>query len=513
MANEAMANEVTANKTMAAEQKRQSGRADLSIDAPDIYLDGRWQASHGAGRYVVTSPATGERLWELAEADQHDVDAAVAAAQAAFLRHRGVSPFVRAEWCERIADVIDARAETMSRALSLEQGKPLADARGEFGLASEGFRLAAQETRAMRGETIPTHDTRKRVMTIRRPCGVYAIITPWNFPVNIPIEYLGPAIASGNTVVWKPAPTTAGIAVLLARCFEAAEVPAGVVNLLTGREPELGRMLVTHPGVSGIGFTGSSLVGHEISRIAHHKRKILELGGNGPMIVLRDADIGAAAAQAASAAFWNAGQSCAAAGRILCESGVYEDFVTALANEARQVVVGSPLAADTTMGPCHSRAVFDQTENHVADAVARGASVVFGTDPVRYAATELYRAPAVLANVASDSLVNIEETFGPLAAVIRVDGDEDILATAAMSRLGLSAAVFSRDFARAIRLAERMNNGQVVINDSSNYWELHLPFGGWPGTDSGTGRLGVRQTILAMTEVQSISLHLGDDPS
>ncbi|GAA2588933.1 aldehyde dehydrogenase family protein [Dactylosporangium fulvum] len=477
-------------------------------EVADLFIGGKWRPSFGTDRFTVTSPATGEVLWDLAEAVDADVNNAFAAAQAAFERHEGASPYERAEWCERIADQLEARLEPVARAISIEQGKPLAEALGEAGSAVEGFRLAAQEARALRGEMIPTHDTRKRVFTHRRPCGVYAIITPWNFPLNIPVEYLGPAIASGNTVVWKPAPTTAGIAVLLARCIEAAEIPPGIVNLLTGRLPELGRTMVAHRQAIGIGFTGSSTVGAEIARTAYDKRKILELGGNGPVIVLREADITLAAQQSAAAAFANGGQSCAAAGRILCESSVYDDFVAALAAEAARVVVGPPLAAGTTMGPCHTRDVYDRTQAHIDESLAGGATLVFGGGPVPEAATLLFRSPAVLAEVPRQARANIEETFGPLAAVIRVDGDADILATAAMSRFGLSSAIFSESYPRAIRLAERLKNGQVVLNDTSNFWELHMPFGGWPGSDSGTGRLGVRETLLGMTEVQSISMHL-----
>lgn len=484
-----------------------------SAETADLYVDGRWRTSAGGERFAVTSPATGAHLWDLAAASAADVDAAVVSARTAFVRHQGVSPYERAAWCERIASELEDRGETMAQAISLEQGKPLADARGEVSLAAEGFRLAAQEARVLRGETIPVHDMRKRVMTIRRPCGVYAVITPWNFPLNIPVEYLGPAIASGNAVVWKPAPTTAGVAVLLMRCVEAAGVPIGLVNLLTGSKPDLGRQLVSHPGVMGIGFTGSSTVGGEIARTAYDKRKILELGGNGPLIVLRDADVAAAAEAAASAAYWNAGQSCAAAGRILCEADVYDEFVAALADEAARVVVGSPLDQETTMGPCHTSAIRDRTQDHIEDAVLRGGTLVYGAGPVPDAATDLYRLPALIADVPRDARVNIEETFGPVAAVIRVDGDEDILTVASCSRLGLSAAVFSANFPRAIRLAERLDAGQVVLNDSSNYWELHMPFGGWPGMDSGTGRLGVRETMLSMTEIQTISLHLGPDTS
>jgi acyl-CoA reductase-like NAD-dependent aldehyde dehydrogenase len=480
----------------------------VSGQVAELFIDGRWQPTRGDARFAVTSPATGDVLWDLAEAGEADVDTAFDAAQVAFARYGGISTFERADWCDRIADRIAADQESIARAISLEQGKPLAEAQAETALAIEGFRLAGQEGRALRGETIPTHDNNKRVMTKRRPCGVYAVITPWNFPFNIPVEYLGPAIVAGNTVVWKPAPTTAGIAVLLARCIEAADIPAGIVNLLTGRSPDLGRSMVVHPKAVGIGFTGSSSVGAEIARTAYDKRKLLELGGNGPLIVLREADVELAAAQTAFSAYWNSGQSCAAAGRILCESDIYDDFVAALVRHAEKVVVGSPLAEATTMGPCHTAAVFDQTQAHIGESVARGASLLAGAQAVPSAATSLYRAPAVLAEVPRDALVNLEETFGPLAAVVRVDGDADILETAAMSRFGLSSAVFSENYSRAIRLAERLNNGQVVVNDTSNFVELHMPFGGWPGSVSGVGRLGVRDALREMTEVQSIAVHL-----
>jgi acyl-CoA reductase-like NAD-dependent aldehyde dehydrogenase len=263
--------------------------------------------------------------------------------------------------------------------------------------------------------------------TSRTPTGVWAVITPWNFPFNIPIEYLGPALATGNAVVWKPAPSTARIAVRLAECITAAGVPGGLVNLVTGPSLDMARHLSSHPGLVGVCFTGSSSVGKQIAQLAAGKKLLLELGGNGPVIVLKDADLPRTVQAVAAAAFANAGQSCAAAG-----------------GGAR--LPGMP--------------------------------------------TRLFFAPTVIEALPGEALVLREETFGPIAPVLAADGDDALLAAARSSRLGLSAAIFTRDIPRALRLAEQLAVGQVVINDTSNYWELHMPFGGWPGTDSGIGRLG-----------------------
>ena len=266
--------------------------------------------------------------------------------------------------------------------------------------------------------------------------------------------------------------------------------------------------LVTHPDAIGVGFTGSSVVGNLIAKSAAGKHILLELGGNGPVIVLKDADLERTAEAVSSAAFWNAGQSCAAAERILAESGAYDGLVEGLTEHAREVRVGKPWEESTTMGPVHNEATAQKMDQHVADAAAAGAQITFGGERIAGMPTDLYYQPTVLEDVSPDALLHEEETFGPVAPVTRVEGDEEILEVAARSRLGLSSAIFTRDIARAIRLAERIETGQVTINDTSNYWELHLPFGGWPGRNSGMGRVGGRYALEAMTAIRSISIDL-----
>ncbi|NYD49703.1 succinate-semialdehyde dehydrogenase/glutarate-semialdehyde dehydrogenase [Actinomadura luteofluorescens] len=478
-------------------------------DEVALRIGGRARAAHGEAVYDAVSPATGERIASVARAAESDVDAAVAAAAEAFEAHRQESAFTRADRCHRIAALVEERAATMARLLSLEHGKPVDQAEAEIRLAADGFRLAAEEAKRLGGETVPARDGAKLVLTTRKPRGVFAVMTPFNFPVNIPVEYLGPLLACGNAVVWRPAPSMAAVAGALYDCIEDAGVPPGLVNLITG--PDLGpaRRLVSHPAVNGVGFTGSSKAGAEIARLAAGKAQVMELGGNGPIVVLPDADLDRAAPAIASAAFANSGQSCSAAGRVIAAESVAAELEERLVEEARREVVGSPFEAGTTMGPVHTRGVADAMARHVADALARGGRTAFGGAPLPDRPTDLFWRPTVLVGLDADAAALGEETFGPLAPVLRVAGDtEAILAAANRGRYGLSSAVFGRDLDRTLAVAGRLRAGQVTVNDTSNYWELHLPFGGAPGTDSGHGRLGGRYIAEAVTEIQSISVDL-----
>jgi succinate-semialdehyde dehydrogenase/glutarate-semialdehyde dehydrogenase len=480
--------------------------AQPGLTQHDLLVGGQLQAAAAGRRYRVASPATGADIADLAAAESEDVDRAVAAAQAAFDKYVSVTYFERARWCENVAAEIDARSEGLARELTMEQGKPLAESRGEVASAAAGFRLAAAEGRRLTGQTVPVADPNKRVLNFRRPTGVWAVITPWNFPFNIPVEYLGPALATGNAVVWKPAPSTSRIAARLAECITAAGVPGGLVNLVTGPSLDMARHLSSHPGLIGVCFTGSSAVGKQIAQLAAGKKLLLELGGNGPVIVLHDADLERTVQAVAAAAFANAGQSCAAAGRILAEPGVHGALVAGLADAANAIRVGSPLSDDVDMGPVHNEATAQKMEQHIEDALGRNGNVVAGGARLPGMPSRLFFAPTVIEALPGEALVLREETFGPIAPVLAADGDDALLAAAASSRLGLSSAIFTRDIPRALRLAERLNVGQVVINDTSNYWELHMPFGGWPGTDSGIGRLGGRHTLEALTEIRSVSI-------
>jgi acyl-CoA reductase-like NAD-dependent aldehyde dehydrogenase len=474
-----------------------------------LLVDGAWTDATAGATQTLTSPVTGDPVAEVAVAERDDVDRAVRAAQAAFERHRWRTAFERADEAERIADVIDSRREAIAADLVLEHGKPLAEALGEVASAAAGFRLAAGEARRLTGETIPVGDPTKRVMTFRQPMGVWAAITPWNFPINIPVEYVGPALASGNAVILKPAPTTAGIAALLAECIVEAGVPEGLFSLLTGPSVEMASALVQHDGVVGVGFTGSSAVGATIGRLAANKAQVMELGGNGPVIVLDDADLERAAAAVGSAAFFNAGQSCAAAERVLASSRIHDELVDRLTAYAAAIVLGDPRESGTTLGPVNNEGVAAKMDQHVADARDRGAGVAHGGQRRDDMPTRLYYEPTVLANVPEGAAVTREETFGPIAPVTPLR-DDQILAAANASTLGLSSAVFTRDIERAFWFAERLQTGQVTINDTSNYWELHLPFGGWAGKTSGRGRVGGRYIFESMTQIRSVAVHVGD---
>lgn len=474
-----------------------------------LLVGGRWTDPADGATAVLSSPATGEPVAEVAAAGPEDVERTVALAGEAFERHRWRTPFERASEMERVADVIDNRRAQIVEDLVLEHGKPTAEAIGEVASAANGFRLAAAEARRLTGDTIPVEDPRKRVMTFRQPRGVCVAITPWNFPINIPVEYVGPALASGNAVILKPAPTTAGIAALLAECIVEAGVPDGLFSLLTGPSVEMASALVQHPDVVVVGFTGSTAVGNAIARLAAGKELVMELGGNGPIVVLDDADPERTIAAIGSAAFFNAGQSCAAAERIMASARVHDWLVDGLVEYARTIQLGDPREPTTTMGPVNNEGVAAKMDAHIADARVQGAAIAFGGDRRSDAPTNLYYEPTVLARVPDGAAVTREETFGPIAPVSAFSDDRTLLAAANASTQGLSSAVFTRDLDRAFWFAERLQTGQVTVNDSSNYWELHLPFGGWAGKASGRGRVGGRHIFDAMTQIRSVAFDVG----
>lgn len=474
-----------------------------------LLVGGDWSDAASGATEILASPVTGDPVAEVAAAGPADVDRTVEFADAAFERHRWRTPFERAAELERVADVIDRRSADLAGTLVLEHGKPLAEALGEVGSAASGFRLAAAEARRLTGETIPVADPNKRVMTFRQPRGVVVAITPWNFPMNIPVEYVGPALAAGNAVILKPAPTTAGIAALLAECIVEAGVPDGLFSLLTGPSVEMASALVQHERVVVVGFTGSSAVGAAIARLVPDKELVMELGGNGPIVVLDDADPERAIAAIGAAAFFNAGQSCAAAERIIASERVHDWLVEGLVEAASSIRLGDPRDPATTMGPVNNEGVARKMDDHVADARGRGGVIAFGGRRRDDQPTRLYYEPTVLARVPDGAAVTREETFGPIAPVTAFADDRALLAAANASSLGLSSAVFTRDLDRAFWFAERLQTGQVTVNDTSNYWELHLPFGGWAGKTSGRGRVGGRHIFEAMTQIRSVAIDVG----
>ena len=407
--------------------------------------------------------------------------------------------------CVAIAAAIDESRPRIARTLSQEQGKPLPQAMGEVVKAADGFRLAAELVRQMKGETLPAEDPTKLVMTLRQPRGVYAVITPWNYPVNIPVEYLGPGIATGNTIVWVPAPTTSMVAVELTRAIEAAGLPAGVVNLVIGEGPVVGDEIVSHPDTAGIGFTGSAATGRRIAERGAGKPMLLELGGNGPLLVFEDADLQRAAAAAASGAFSNARQICAATGRVLAHQSIADELAERIAVHARNYILGDPLNQGVTMGPLNNPKVAAKVREHVDDAIAAGAHVVTGGKPRPDLGSELFFEPTALKGVTREMRINREETFGPVRRSYRSAMTTRRCRSRSTANTG-SPSASSPDMDRALRFAEAIPAGIVNINDFSTYWEIHLPFGGGSGTRSGVGRLGGRLTLEAMTEIKMITV-------
>jgi succinate-semialdehyde dehydrogenase/glutarate-semialdehyde dehydrogenase len=458
--------------------------------------------------FESVSPATGEVLGVLPDAGREDARRAVAAAGAAAEGLAALSVVERARLCHAVADRIDGRRDEVARLLSLEQGKPLAEAMGEVAFAADLFRNAAEDVKRLDTAIIPSVDPAKRILTIRQPHGVVAVITPWNYPVGIPSQYLSACLAVGNAVVWKPAPTTSLVAAKLRECMLEASVPEDAVNLLFGGA-DVGDEIVSSPGTNAVGFTGSPGVGQAIARAAGAKPVLLELGGNGPTIILDDADLQLAVAGTAFGCFSNAGQICQSSERILVHANVHDGVLEGLVDRARAIRLGHPLEPETTMGPLNNEAVAAKVDEHLADAVGRGATVVVGGGRASDFPTRLYYPPNVVDGVPLDSLLATDETFGPVAPLITVGDVDEAIAIANDSPYGLCCSLYTGSLSRAFHCAERLQCGVVNVNESAAYWDGRTPFGGYSGKSSGVGRLGGEAVITTMTQLKSIVLHVG----
>ena len=477
-----------------------------------MFVGGAWVDSESGERVEATSPATGEVLGTVPSGTRDDAQRAIASANAARRDWASRSAFERAATMERVAGLVEERRDDLALALTLDQGKPLhAEAYDEVDELVAYWRMAAADATRISGAMPPSVDAAKRILQYRVPRGVVGVITPWNWPYTMPAEVIAPALAAGNAVVWVPAPTTSVCAVKLAECIVDAELPAGVFSMVLGPGPVVGDEVAASAGTHAIAFIGSVATGLHVAARAAGKATLLELGGNGPMVVLDDADVAAAAEASLAASFLCAGQSCTAGERFLVHDAVHDDFVAAVeARVERTVRLGDPFASDTTMGPLNNEPTAEKVDRHVADAVERGARVVTGGGRASGFPTDLYWEPTVLACVTEEMEVARDETFGPVVPITRVSSDEEALAIANASPYGLLSAVWTRDLARGLRFAEAVDAGWVNINESTNYWESHLPFGGRAGTSSGTGRVGGSSVLEAFTEPKTVVLTLHD---
>jgi acyl-CoA reductase-like NAD-dependent aldehyde dehydrogenase len=471
-----------------------------------MFVDGGWCDAAGGATTEATSPATGESLGPVAEGGREDARRAIEAANAAFPAWSARTGFERAELLHRAADVCERRADELARILTLDQGKPLrAEAEGEVGELVEFLRMAAEDGKRLTGTIPESAAPGRRVLLIRRPLGVVALITPWNWPYTMPAEVLAPALACGNCVVWTPAPSTAVCSGVLAECLAEADFPPGVFNMVLGPGPEVGDELAANPGTRAIAFTGSTETGLTVAKRAAGKAQLLEMGGNGPFVVMDDADLPAAVEAARVGAFLGAGQSCSAAERVLVHERVKDEFVELLAADvASSVRLGDPFDDATTLGPVNNESQAAKMQLHVADAVDRGATVVTGGSRASGFPTELYWEPTVLDGVPADSLAVREETFGPIAPIVPIASLEQAIEQTNSQSYGLMAAIFTADLAAGMRYADSVHMGLVNINETTNYWEPHLPWGGRARSQSGIGRVGGAHPMDTLTELQTV---------
>jgi acyl-CoA reductase-like NAD-dependent aldehyde dehydrogenase len=475
-----------------------------------MHIAGEWVQSESGSTLEATSPATGETIGTVPEGTREDAQRAIAAANAAWRGWAALSAFERAHAMERVAELVAERRDDLAHTLTLDQGKPLSEARDEVGELEEYWRMAAADGTRLEGLMPPSVDAGKRVLVYRVPRGVVGIVTPWNWPYTMPAELLAPALAAGNAVVWSPAPSTSVCAVKLAECVVDAELPAGVFNLITGPGRVVGDEIVSNPGTNGIGFIGSTKTGYTIAERAAGKTLLLEMGGNGPLVVLDDADVDKAVEATVTASFLCAGQSCTAGELFLVHEAVHDEFLDKLATRiAEEVKLGDPFDEATTMGPLNNEPTAAKMDEHVSDAVDRGAELVAGGSRASGFPTSLYYEPTVLDRVSEEMEVAREETFGPIVPIRTISGEDEALATIEGAAYGLLAAVFTRDLARGLRFAEAARAGWVNVNASSNYWEPHLPFGGRSGSRSGVGRVGGRFAFESFTELKTVVVDLG----
>ena len=443
---------------------------------------------------------------EAPEGAAADVEAAVAAAAEALPAWRYQTGGARAECLHRWADVLGARAEELAQAMAREVGKPIAEARGEAARGVAILRYYAGEAVRESGSVIPSQLPETLQLTLREPLGVVGLVTPWNFPVAIPLWKAAPALAFGNTVVLKPAEASSGVASLLAETARTAELPAGVFNVVFGLGPVVGEALVSHPLVRGVSFTGSATVGARVAEICARRnaRYQTEMGGKNAAIVLADADLPRAGALTISGAMRFAGQKCTATSRVIVEKKVWDEFVALLASQAEALPIGPVTDPSAAVGPLISEA----SRSRVARLLAsEGCRVHAGggapRDP-RFAAG-WFLAPTVLSEVAPESALLREELFAPVLVALRVDGLEEAIAAANATPYGLSAALFTRDLKSALRYVRRVEAGLVRVNGDTTGVDPHAPFGGMKGSSSGSREQGPAARDF-YTEIKTVQI-------
>jgi succinate-semialdehyde dehydrogenase/glutarate-semialdehyde dehydrogenase len=477
----------------------------LSLSRPHLLrganlIAGRWVEADTSG-IAVTNPATGETLAHVPRLGRAEAAEAIAAAQAAMPAWVALTAKARSVILRRWFDLMMANQEDLARIMTAEQGKPLGESKGEIAYAASFIEWFAEEGKRAYGDVIPPHQPDRRILVLKQPVGVAAAITPWNFPAAMITRKAGPALAAGCGIVVKPASSTPLTAIALAVLAEEAGLPSGLLSVITGKASELAAEFTSNPIVRKLSFTGSTETGKELyAAAAQNVQKIsLELGGNAPFIVLDDADLDAAVEGAIASKFRNAGQTCVCANRIYAQAAVHDAFVEKLVARVRALKIGNGADAGTDIGPMIDMAAVEKTEEHIADAVAKGAKLVTGGE--RKGGTFL--SPALLTGVTADMAVATEETFGPLAPVFRFETDAQVIEAANATRFGLAAYFYGQNLGRVFRLAEALEYGMVGINTGILSTEV-APFGGVK--ESGIGREGSKYGLDEYLETKYLCI-------
>ena len=481
-----------------------AGLVDHDLLRTQCLVNGRWLDQADARTCVVGNPATGAQLGTVPDFGAVETEAAIVAAHAALPAWSARTAKERAQLLRRMHELMLQHQEDLARILTAEQGKPLAEARGEIAYSASFLEWFGEEAKRMYGDIIPGHARDKRIMVLRQPIGVVAMITPWNFPSAMLARKIGPALAAGCTVVCKPALQTPFSALAFGVIAERAGIPAGVINIVTGSSSRaIGAAMTSHAHVRKLSFTGSTEVGKQLMAqcAAGMKRVSLELGGNAPFIVFDDADLDAAVNGAIASKYRNTGQTCVCANRLFVQSGVYEAFARKLADAVAKLRIGDGLATETDQGPLIDTNALLKVEEHVADALAKGARVLSGGK--RHALGGTFYEPTLLADVDARMLIAREETFGPVAPLFRFDTEAEVIGMANDTEFGLAGYFYTRDLARCWRVAEALECGIVGVNTGIISTEV-APFGGIK--QSGNGREGSKYGLDDYTELKYVCI-------
>ncbi|GGM13367.1 NADP-dependent succinate-semialdehyde dehydrogenase [Pseudomonas asuensis] len=476
---------------------------DASLFRQQAYIDGAWMDADGGQTINVGNPATGETLGTVPKMGRAETKRAIDAAERALPAWRGLTAKERSQKLRRWFELMIENQDDLGRLMTLEQGKPLAEAKGEIAYAASFIEWFAEEAKRVYGDTIPGHQADKRIIVIKQPIGVTAAITPWNFPAAMITRKAGPALAAGCTMVIKPASQTPFTALAMAELAERAGIPKGVLSVVTGSASEIGAELTSNPTVRKLSFTGSTEIGAKLMEQCSPgiKKVSLELGGNAPFIVFDDADLDAAVQGALVSKYRNAGQTCVCVNRIYVQDGVYDAFAEKFKAAVEKLKVGNGLEEGVAIGPLIDDKAAAKVKEHIEDAVSHGAQVITGGKAHQLGGS--YFEPTIMINVPADAKVSKEETFGPLAPLFRFKTEEEAIARANDTEFGLAAYFYARDLSRVFRVAEALESGMVGINTGLISTEV-APFGGVKS--SGLGREGSKYGMEDYLEIKYLCL-------